>query len=193
MSTGGDIEAQCLEKLRRGGSARVDAISQLYRAYAPRFRGYFLKHRVAAEHADEMVQDVFVAIVRHCDDFRGDTRFDAWMWAIARNVLIDHFRRASPEQSVDEEVLDAIADPATVGQAAASEGLDDCVQRAYARFAESHADRAEMLAKVAFDEWSIEDVAAALKRTPGATREYLSQCRKKLKVFLQPCLEYLTG
>ena len=35
------------------------------------------------------------------------------------------------------------------------------------------------------------DQANVLKRTPGATREYLSQCRKKLKAFLEPCREFL--
>ncbi len=72
-------------------------------------------------------------------------------------------------------------------------GLEDCVRKAYAAFAESHVDRAEILARVAFEGWSIEDVAAVLKRTPGATREYLSQCRKKLKAFLEPCRDYLAG
>lgn len=182
---------QCLAQLRRGGNARAQAISHLYRTYAPRFRGYFMKHRLAPEHADEIVQDVFVSLVRHCDDFRGDTRFDAWMWAVARNALMDHFRRQRPEDELDDAILDTLVDPASQPEAQASHGLDDCVQKAYSRFAQAHADRAEILAKVAFEDWSIEDAATALKRTPGATREYLSQCRKKLKVFLEPCLEFL--
>jgi RNA polymerase sigma-70 factor (ECF subfamily) len=71
--------------------------------------------------------------------------------------------------------------------------LEDCVRRAYTRFAEAYADRAEILSRVAFDGWDIDDVAVALRRTNGATREYLSQCRKKLKIFLEPCKELLEG
>jgi hypothetical protein len=35
--------------------------------------------------------------------------------------------------------------------------------------------------------WSIAEVAELLERNPGATREYLSQCRKLLRPFLEPC------
>lgn len=180
-----------LDKIRRGGKQREAGVAQLYRVYARRFFTYFLKHRVAREAAEDLVQDVFVSIVRHADDFRGETRIDAWMWAIARNALIDHFRRARPEDPLDEDDLVRLAEAQADPPREAGVGLEDCVRRAYAAFAERYADRAEILARVAFDGWGIEDVAAVLKRTPGATREYLSQCRKKLRDFLEPCREYL--
>lgn len=186
-------DQHALDRIRQGGEAQAEGVSQLYRAYARRFLFYFMKHRVPREHAEDLVQDVFVSIVRHADTFRGETRIDAWMWAIVRNALIDHFRRARPEDPFDEDDLVRISEAQSDSPRDASGGLEDCVRMAYAAFAESHADRAEMLARVAFEGWSIEDVAAMLKRTPGATREYLSQCRKKLKVFLEPCRDYLKG
>jgi RNA polymerase sigma-70 factor (ECF subfamily) len=166
-------DQESLNRIRRGGRERTEGVSRLYQAYARRFLAYFLKHRMPREHAEELVQDVFVNVVRHCGDFRGDTRIDAWMWAIVRNGLIDYVRRQRPEQSVDE--------------------LADCVRGAFAAFGETFRDRAAVLSLVAFDGWTIDDVAAMLKRTPGATREYLSQCRKKLKAFLEPCREFLAG
>jgi RNA polymerase sigma-70 factor (ECF subfamily) len=186
-------ENECLEKLRRGGKARAEAISYLYREHARRFLGYFMKHRVPRERAEELVQEVFVKIVRYCENFRGETRFDSWMWAIVRNELMDHFRRQKPEEATEEEDLERLAEEAMLVEIPSDPGagLEDCVQKAYAAFAKAYADRAEMLARVVFDGWSIDDVAAALKRTSGATREYLSQCRKKLKQFLEPCREYL--
>ena len=185
-------DQQCLERIRQGGAARSEGVSQLYRAYARRFLAYFLKHRVSLAHAEELVQDVFVNIVRHCEDFRGETRIDAWMWAMVRNALIDHVRRQRPEDALEEDALLELADAAATDPPAhALGGLDDCVRRAYATFADAYRDRAQVLALVAFEDWSIEDVATMLKRTPGATREYLSQCRKKLKTFLEPCREFL--
>lgn len=186
-------DQDALNKIRQGGQARTDGVSQLYRGYARRFLSYFMKHRVPREQAEDLAQDVFVSIVRHAESFRGETRIDAWMWAIARNALIDHFRRARPEDPFEEDDLVRIAEAQSDPPRDAGGGLEDCVRKAYTAFAESHADRAEILARVAFEGWSIEDVAAVLKRTPGATREYLSQCRKKLKVFLEPCRDYLAG
>jgi RNA polymerase sigma-70 factor (ECF subfamily) len=162
-------DQDALEKIRQGGQARTEGVSQLYRSYARRFLSYFMKHRVPREQAEDLAQDVFVSIVRHAESFRGETRIDAWMWAIARNALIDHFRRARPEDPFEEDDLVRIAEAQADAPREAGGGLEDC------------------------EGWSIEDVAAVLKRTPGATREYLSQCRKKLKAFLQPCRDYLAG
>jgi|RhiMethySRZTD1v2_1073278.scaffolds.fasta_scaffold459400_2 RNA polymerase sigma-70 factor (ECF subfamily) len=186
-------DEECLRQLRRNGKARAEAISHLYRSYARKFLAYFVKHRVPRQNAEELVQDVFVNVVRHSGDFRGETRFDAWMWAIVRNTLINHFRRERPEEQVDEDTLELLVNARADPPPTAGMGLEECVRRAYALFAEVYADRAEILARIAFDGWSTEDVAAALRRTPGATREYLSQSRKKLKAFLEPCREFLTG
>jgi hypothetical protein len=41
------------------------------------------------------------------------------------------------------------------------------------------------------DHLSIREIAGILERSEGATREYLSQCRKKLEPFLQVCRELL--
>ena len=186
-----DSDQTSLDGIRRGGATRAEGIVRLYRAYARRFLGYFLKHRVPREQAEELVQDVFVSIVRHCGEFRGEARIDAWMWAIARNALIDHVRRQRPEVALqDDELLDAAG--ATVDPPSHdARDLEDCVRRAYAAFAAAHEDRAQVLALVVYEEWDISDVAAMVRRTPGATREYLSQCRKKLRPFLEPCRELL--
>src|SRR4051812_4695967 len=128
-------DEECLRQLRRGGKARIEAVSYLYRTYARKFLAYFLKHRVPRQHAEELVQDVFVRVVRHSDDFRGRTRFDAWMWAIVRNGLMDHFRRQRPEDPIDHESLERLVDAHTELSDDESTGLDECVQRAYARFA----------------------------------------------------------
>jgi RNA polymerase sigma-70 factor (ECF subfamily) len=186
-------DQQCLDHIRLGGKARADGLSQLYRAYARRFLGYLLKHRVPREHAEELVQDVFINVVRHCDAFRGETRIDAWMWSIVRNILIDYVRRQRPEFAVDDDELIRLAGASDAHPQGSSAEIDECVRKAFAAFSAVNSDRAQVLTLVAFEGWSIDDVAAMLKRTPGATREYLSQCRKKLKDFLQPCRQFLAG
>jgi RNA polymerase sigma-70 factor (ECF subfamily) len=186
-------DQECLDHIRRGGKPRADGISQLYRAYVRRFIAYLVKHRVPREHAEEVVQDVFINIVRHCDNFRGDTRIDAWMWSILRNALIDYTRRQRPEFAVEDDELINLAGAIVEPELGNATEIDECVRKAFAAFAAANSDRAQVLSLVAFEGWSIDDVAAMLKRTPGATREYISQCRKKLKDFLQPCRQFLAG
>jgi RNA polymerase sigma-70 factor (ECF subfamily) len=184
-------EDKWIKGIRQGGKHRAEAISQIYRQCAQRFLFYFQKHRVPSDHAEDLVQDVFVNIVKHCHEFRGEARIEAWLWRIARNCLIDYFRRARPEDPLDEDDLMRLGGTENPGNREI--GLEECVRKAFSEFAQAHPDRAEVLRLIAFDGWGIAEVATMLNRTSGAPREYLSQCRKKLQVFLEPCRQYLTG
>lgn len=184
-------DREALDKLRQSGRPRAEAVKYLYRRYAPRFLAYFLRHGLSHREADALVQDTFVATVRQCDDYFGDARADAWLWANARNALLGHFRSRRPEEIPDDHPLELLTDSqgAPVAAQAAGETADpaECVRAAYAAFAAAYADRAEILARIALDGWSVEDVAVALRRTPDAARGYLAQSRERLRVYLEPC------
>ena len=184
-------DREALEKLRQGDRQRAEAVNYLYRRYAPRFLAYFLRHRLTHREADALVQETFVATVRQCDDYFGEARADAWLWANARDALLAHFRSRRPEEIPDDHPLELLVDsePASVVAQASRKGADpaECMREAYAAFAVAYADRAEILARIALDGWSVEDVAAALRRTPDAARGYLAQSREKLRAYLEPC------
>ena len=187
-------DEECIRKLQAGGSARAEGVATLYRRHAGQLVGYFVRQRVAREQAEDLAQDVFVSMVKHCGDFRGDAKPSTWMWSIARNALIDHLRRV--RNAPDTDPLDTDDDGAPALEVAAVEAspdLDNCVRRAYADFALAHPDRAETLALIAFEGWTLIDLATALGRTHGAAREYVSQCRLKLRPFLERCREYLAA
>ena len=187
MNPAADPDAADVQRVRAGGEERAAGIAALYRRHAAKLLGYFLRQRVARPDAADLVQEVFVNVVRHSAGFRGEAKFGTWLWSIARNALIDHLRRSrGVELDIDELALEAAAPGGEAGI-----GLQDCVRRAYAEFAAAYQDRAETLALVAFEGWSIGEVATYLGRTPGAAREYLSQCRKKLRPFLERCREFL--
>lgn len=54
----------------------------------------YLRRRVADEHqADDLLQETFVRIHRHIDTLTSADRVAAWVFQIARRVLIDHYRQ----------------------------------------------------------------------------------------------------
>lgn len=63
-----------------------------------------------------------------------------------------------------------------------------CIQQQYDKFVTHHPERALWLERSILEEESIPILSQALGRTVGATREYLSQCRKRLQKYLQECL-----
>jgi RNA polymerase sigma-70 factor, ECF subfamily len=70
------------------------AFAQLFAFYAPRVKGYMVKRGVEMSAADELVQDVMLALwtkARYYNPERGSV--STWIFTVARNTLIDRVRR----------------------------------------------------------------------------------------------------
>jgi RNA polymerase sigma factor (sigma-70 family) len=59
--------------------------------------------------AEDLVQDVFVRILKYRHTFRDTSRFDTWAFRIARNVRADYFQA----RRIRETALDEAAEAAT--------------------------------------------------------------------------------
>lgn len=55
----------------------------------------FVAKRVREVDVDDVVQDVFVHIQRGLPSLRDDQRLGPWIYQLARNVIVDHHRRAA--------------------------------------------------------------------------------------------------
>ena len=182
-------ENNCLNLIRQGGKAREEGISGLFQLYAIPFKRYFIKHRISVADADDLVQETFVNIVRYCSTYRNECEIRIWLWKIARNCMMTYFRKQKPPHEDIDALAETIADPKTSKDAGPT--LEDCVKRAFLRFSEQNHERAEMLTLATIQGWSTKELAELLGRSLGATREYVSQCRKHFKPFLDVCRDYI--
>jgi RNA polymerase sigma-70 factor (ECF subfamily) len=90
--------------VRRAQLGDRDAIEALYRRYADPILA-FLTACVGNRHdAEDLTTQTFVRVLESLPRFRfGDAPFSAWLYRIARNLAVDHFRgsaRAQPLASV---------------------------------------------------------------------------------------------
>src|SRR6476661_2071927 len=54
--------------------------------------------------AEDLVQDVFVRVLKYRATFRDEGRFETWLYRIARNARADYFRTRSADAPIDEVV-----------------------------------------------------------------------------------------
>jgi RNA polymerase sigma-70 factor, ECF subfamily len=100
-------DATLVERLPRDRSG--DELRELYRRYAGELFGFACNALGDRELAEEVVQDVFARLWRHAGAYdRSRASVRTWLYAIARNRIVDARRRAAvrpvsaPEQ-VEEE------------------------------------------------------------------------------------------
>ncbi|HJX82898.1 MAG TPA: RNA polymerase sigma factor [Candidatus Angelobacter sp.] len=61
--------------------------------------------------SEDLVQDVFFRILKYRHTYAVGTPFRAWMYQIARNARVDHFRKSRPETGLEQEMLPVVTHP----------------------------------------------------------------------------------
>jgi RNA polymerase sigma-70 factor (ECF subfamily) len=114
-----------------------DELRELYRRYSGELFGFACNALADRELAEEVVQDVFAQLWRHADSYDGRrSSVRTWLYAIARNRIVDAHRRAAARPKLAED------DPLDAG-AEVDAALDQAVLRwqltaALARLSPAH-------------------------------------------------------
>ncbi len=65
----------------------------------------FILRRVSdPDAAEDILQDVYLKVHAGVGDLRDSDRLESWIYQIARNAIIDHYRRARPHGEVPEHL-----------------------------------------------------------------------------------------
>lgn len=171
------------------------AVKALYDGKARPILGFFVSRGLSGDEAKDVLQDTFVNIVRGAANFEGEGTARSWVWQIARNCLTDHLRKKlSTEKHVEvfgdedwQQVQETTAAPEVC---VAAGSVDECVAAGLQEFGNQMPDRAYVLT-LQMDGLSIDEIGAQIGRTVAATKEYLSQCKKKIQPFIAHCTELL--
>ena len=159
---------------------------------------YFLRLGNNPASSEDLVQETFLKITRSINSYRGDSRLSSWIWTIARNALNDHCRcrKSHAEVYLDEDGWELImhnSEQLRVDHDTQERReLNDCVRGQFAVFASKYPSRAHLLS-LKMRGHSLAFIADVVQRTPGATREVLSQTRKIIRSFLAPCKDMLSN
>ncbi len=76
------------------------AFERLYRRHRNGLYRYLLRQCGIASVAEELFQDVWIGVIRAKRKYVADARFATYLYKVAHNRLIDHYRRAAHRPSV---------------------------------------------------------------------------------------------
>jgi DNA-directed RNA polymerase specialized sigma24 family protein len=141
------------------------------------------------------VQETFIKVWQRCATFRGESELLPWIKTILRHGAIERLRKPVREVPMEDETgltpeaaqriweISVERNP-TPERAARRSEQARCFAEGWSRFQREDPLHANVMTWVVEDGLSTEDVAGLLGRTPGATREFISQCRKRARIYL---------
>lgn len=71
----------------------LDKLGLLYERHKKRLFGFFYNMNSNASLSEDLVQNVFVRMLKYKHTFTGDGSFTAWMFRTARNVNYDYYKK----------------------------------------------------------------------------------------------------
>jgi RNA polymerase sigma factor (sigma-70 family) len=187
--------ASFIHACREGGAAIERALRRLDAAFfAILFRDGVRTLR-DPDAARDLVQDTFIKVWQRCGTFRGESELLPWIKVILRRAAIERLRqntREEPmenEQGLTEEAARRIAELSvernlTPEEIARRDERTAAFRRGWEHFLKDDPVHANVMRWVVEDGLTTEDIAHLLGRTPGATREFVSQCRKSARRYL---------
>lgn len=119
-------DAELMRSVRDGHTRALATLFERHHARLYRFCLRMTGNRAASE---DLVQDVFVRMLKYRKSYRDETVFVPWMFRIARNACVDHLRRSAADPALDLEP-DEQADETSTDDRASDDERAALVRRA---------------------------------------------------------------
>ena len=181
-----DQATEIIQLLREG---RSDEAMRLFEKYGFRkeFIRFTIKSGINKEDAKDLVQEFIIDKLTMKSDSINDIELArTWMYQVLRNMVNDKGRVLKKNREVPfDEDRDQSQAPKILEENQTRSG---CVQEQLAKFRESDPKHAETLDFI-LNGLSPEEIRLVIGRSYGATREFMSQCRKKFRPFIEICNE----
>ena len=132
--------------------------------------------------AEDLVQDVFVRVLKYRDSYRDEGCFEAWLYRIARNARDDHFKRRRLPEAVGLHEIDPPAPAPGPQQQLEARRDGERVRRALSQLPE---EKRELLVLAKYRGLKYERIAAILDIEVGAVKVRVHRAVKDLRAILE--------
>jgi RNA polymerase sigma-70 factor (ECF subfamily) len=186
MSEPGESDEALIGRYARG---EVPAFAELYRRHELRIWRYLERNVGDRASAEELLQEVWFAVARDATRYQPTSKFTSWLFAIARNRMLDALRRARPQLSLDTlgyeapAVVGQLTTEPSVGPLAAAVVRDQALALGEALAELPREQRDAFLLQVEGD-LSVEEVAQITGSSFETTKSRLRYARTKLRELL---------
>ena len=173
MEQHGELEA-LMAGYQNGDRA---AAAALIERLSPPLHRFFLAQAVSNRHADDLLQETWLRIHQARHTHRPGELLLPWVYAIARHIRVDHYRRARRLEARELQVEELPEHPAHVRP----EGAVPDLEAALRQLPES---QREVIVMLKVSAMSLEEVARATSSSVGAVKQKAHRAYQTLRELL---------
>jgi RNA polymerase sigma-70 factor (ECF subfamily) len=164
-----------MQAVRGGDVAKLGLLFERHHGAVFHFFCRMTGNRTVAE---DLTQEVFVRMLKHRLTYRDDGSFETWMFGIARNAGVDHFRKRKPVYQLGDETADRAADAPGPARQAEQNQETSLLMEALLRLRE---DRRELIVLTRYREMKHEQIAELLGVDTGTIKVRIHRAIKELR------------
>lgn len=171
-----------LYRIQKGDTA---AFASVYDAYSQAVYRFIYLKVPTVQDAEDLTAETFLKVWHYVKDNKNVRQLQAFLYQVARNVVIDFYRRRGNVQleSIDDADI-VIADRVdlTLEEKMALKGEMESVEHALRQLKDAYR---EVIVLHYLNELSLKEIARVIGKNPGATRVLLHRALKAVKMLLQ--------
>lgn len=171
-------DSQLIDKALSGSQR---SWSKLVKRYQSEIYNHALRMTKQPNDAQDLMQEIFLAVFRNLPSFRGDAKFRTWLYRIASNRSIDYLRRKKPPETDSE--LDNLENP-IIGTdlSRMREQQNEIILTMMSRLTAEHRCILELKF---FQQFTFDEIGSQLGISPNTAKTRFYQSLSKMKLIAE--------
>lgn len=140
------------------------------------------------EDAEDLLQDIFLKVYLNLNSFNRQMKFSSWIYAIARNMIISHYRKISvrPEghaDTLDDQLANQLAASFDLAGKQDQKQIQKVVSQALYRLKSKYRD---VIILKYIEEKSYQEISDIIRKPLGTVGSMLNRAKDELRKNLNP-------
>jgi len=165
---------QVMESVRDG---RIEQLAILFERHHLALFNFFLRLTGNPAASEDLVQDVFIRILKYRTTYRGDDKFVVWMYKIGRNAHIDYLRKRKSALSLEDAAVETASGAAGPEEQIERDRETALIARAMAQLSPK---KKEILVLSRFQNLKYREIAELLDCPVGTVKAYVHRAVEEL-------------
>jgi RNA polymerase sigma factor (sigma-70 family) len=165
---------ELMENVRDG---RVEKLAVLFERYQTMLYNFFLRLTGNRAASEDLVQEVFMRVLKYRAGYMGDSRFNVWLFQIARNAHVDYLRKRKGTLPLDGQYVETPSREPLPEAAYEADREAELVRRALDRLP---VKKRELLVLFRFQNLKLREIAELLDCQVGTVKAQVHRALKDL-------------